>query len=426
MNICIYGLWHLGSVTAACMAAAGHDTVGLDPDPQRVALLTDGEAPVAEPGLDELIRNGLDSGLLTFSSDLSLVQSAEVVWVCLDTPIDEDDRADVAWVRERIEAIFPHLRDGAVVLVSSQVPVGTTAKLKRKFDENAGDRTVGFAYSPENLRLGQALDTFQEADRVVVGAPEPWRPALGVMLNQFEGRILWVSVESAEMVKHALNTFLATSIVLTNEIASVAERVGADAGEVEAALRTDPRVGSDAYVHAGPAFAGGTLARDATFLTGLASDMHLKTPLLDALIPSNAEHCAWPMRRIVELLDKIDGSRIGLLGLVYKPGTNTLRRSAAVELGRELHGAGATVRAYDPAVSVLNEELSGMDLVKTPDEAIIGSDALVLATPWPEFRELDFGKLIPQMERSLVIDAGGFLEGFLPPEAEYVAFGRAQ
>src|SRR5215471_4202292 len=172
MNVCVFGLWHLGSVTAACVAEH-FPTVGVDPDGAVTAALRDGRPPVAEPGLQDLVRQGQDSGRLQFTSDLSRVAGADLVWVTFDTPVNEADEADVELVVARIQELFPQLATGAVVLISSQIPVGTTARLEQAFAAVAAGRRVEFGYSPENLRLGRALDAFRKPDRIVVGARTP-------------------------------------------------------------------------------------------------------------------------------------------------------------------------------------------------------------------------------------------------------------
>ena len=173
MKVCVLGLWHLGTVTAACLASGGHDVVGLDFDPALVAGLDAGKPPLFEPGLEDLVKAGLASGRLRFTTDAAAARGADLVWVAYDTPVDEDDRADVEFVVERTARVLPHLRDGALVLISSQLPVGTTRRIEQAFSSEAQGRTVGFGYSPENLRLGKAIAAFTQPDRVVAGVRSP-------------------------------------------------------------------------------------------------------------------------------------------------------------------------------------------------------------------------------------------------------------
>ncbi len=428
MKLTVLGLWHLGSVTAACAAAAGIDTIGIDDDAAVVAKLRQGRAPLFEPELDALIAQGLGAGVLAFTTDRGAVRDCDVVWVCIDTPVDEDDNADPDFVVREVAMLFPHLRRDAVVLVSAQLPVGTVAELEQRFSRVADGRNVSFACSPENLRLGAAIAAFRSPARIVVGVrDERARAVLTPLLGRFCDNLIWTSVESAEMVKHAVNAFLAVSIAFTNELATLCERAGADAGEVEQALRSEPRIGRQAYVRAGPAFGGGTLARDVRFLEALAQREGVDVPLLAGVRPSNLGHRGWSLRQLRAALSPLAGRTIGVLGLAYKPGTDALRRSTAIELCRALVEEGAAVRAFDPAVRGLPADLGKIVLV--PDMAAVadGADAVVLATEWPEFRALSPAVIASRMTGRLVVDAGRFLGATLADDSrlDYRSVGRS-
>lgn len=427
MKVCVFGLWHLGSVTAACLADAGHDVVGIDPDAQVVQKLSRGVPPLFEPGLDELVRTGLSGGRLRFSTDPSGIAGADVLWVTVDTPVDADDGADSESVMRSVARLFDHVRDGTLVLISSQLPVGSTRRLETMFAEAAGGRAVGFAYSPENLRLGRAIDAFRRPDRVVAGVrAERDRDRIAELLRPFTDRIVWMSVESAEMTKHALNAFLATSVAFINEIAAVCEHVGADASDVERGLKTDPRIGPNAYLSPGGAFAGGTLARDVGFLSALGAERGVPTTLLSAVRASNDAHREWPQRRLAALLGGLDGKRIAVWGLTYKAGTDTLRRSAAVELCRWIHAQGATAIAHDPAISTIPSDLTAtLTLAPDPLDAVRAADALVVSTPWPDYRAVAAADVAARMRGSLVLDANRFLAATLGAERalRYVTVG---
>jgi UDPglucose 6-dehydrogenase len=415
MKLAVFGLWHLGSVTAACAAAAGIDTVALDTDGERIAHLSAGEPPLYEPGLAELIQAGLASGGLRFTADLASVDDADIVWVCHDTPVDDEDRADVALVRREIEMLFPHLRDGAVVLVSAQLPVGSVKALEESFAPRAGGRTVSFACSPENLRLGRAIEVFRNPGRIVVGVRDDRaRRILEELLKKFCDNLIWMSVESAEMVKHSLNGFLAVSVAFTNELASVCEAVGADASEVEQGLRSDPRVGASAYVRAGPAFAGGTLARDVNFLRELAASAGFAVPVLEGIVTSNRAHGQWAYRQLCRAFRPLSGRTVGVFGLAYKAGTSALRRSPSLELIHALVRDGAHVRAYDPHVKELPDDLrAAVTLCPDARSAADGADAIVVANAYPEFRGLDMDDLARVMTGRIVLDPGRYLDASL-------------
>jgi UDPglucose 6-dehydrogenase len=427
MKLAVFGLWHLGTVTAACTAAAGIPTVAVDLDPERIARLSEGEPPLYEPGLAELIRSGLASRTLAFSVDVTAVSDTDVVWVCHDTPVDEEDRADVDAVLRQKEALFPHLKDGAVVLVSAQLPVGSVGKLEQAFARQAGGRIVSFACSPENLRLGKAIEVFQNPGRIIVGTRGGQaRPVLEPLLKTFCQNLVWMSVESAEMVKHGLNSFLALSVTFANEIATLCEQVGADAADVEKGLRSDPRIGPGAYIRPGPAFAGGTLARDVQFLRSLGKRHGLSLPVIEGVIESNQHHSAWAYRQLSRTLKPLSGRTIGVLGLAYKPGTSALRRSPSVELIRALLKDGAGVHAFDPHVSSLPDELKPVRLCVDARSAASGVDALVLGNESPEFRALSADELAGAMKGRVVIDAGRFLGATLGSDKRFslISVGR--
>jgi UDPglucose 6-dehydrogenase len=431
MKVCVYGLWHLGTVTAACLASRGIATVGLAAAPEAAAELNTGKAPLFEPGLDALIEQGLKSGALTFTQDIAgAVSSADLIWVSFDTPVDDDDVADVGHVLDRVRLTFPYLKDGAVVLISSQVPVGSTALLERDFAAAAKGRKVSFAYSPENLRLGDAIRVFTEPERIVTGIrSDDARRVIEPVLKPFCDTLLWTRVESAEMVKHALNSYLATCVTFTNEIASICEGVAADMSEVEAALRLDPRVGKRAYIRAGSAFGGGTLARDVQFLKVVARNHDTYVPMLDAVLKSNDHHKRWAVRHLERKLGALSTKKVGVLGLAYKAGTDAIRRSLAIEVIQELVADGADVTVFDPKVSTLPEPLASTVTITNSAHAVFtDSEAVVLVTEWPEFRELNFAALVPKMKRALLIDQNAFaskqLSGFAG--LDYIVAGKVQ
>jgi UDPglucose 6-dehydrogenase len=426
--IFVAGLWHLGSVTAACMAKY-HRTIGFDPQPETVAALQRGVPPLFEPQLAEAIDAGLRSGNLTFTSDRSAAREADVVWIAYDTPVDGKDRADVDFVAREVESLYPHLKDGALLLVSSQAPSGFIRRLEASFAAYASDSAVSFAYSPENLRLGEALQVFLRPDRIVVGVrAERDRALVAKLFAPISENIVWMSPESAEMTKHAINGFLATSVTFMNEIAAICERVGADAREVERGLRTESRIGSRAYVTPGTGFAGGTLARDIQFLTDLGRREATPVNVISSVLVSNEQHKAWVQRRLRSALGELAGTTVALLGLTYKPGTDTLRRSSAVELARDLHERDVRVSAFDPAVKSLPVELHGVvSLESSVEDALRAADAVVVTTDWPEFREISASTFIGAMRRPIIVDPKRFLESILADDARvrYIAVGRA-
>lgn len=430
MKITVIGQWHLGTVTASCLAAAGHEVTGYDPDSDVISGLAAGRIPVMEPGLAELIGEQVTKGNLRFSDNpAEAVRDAEIAWVAFDTPVDEKDQADVDYVIEQVHLVFPHLGKGVLVLISSQLPVGTTRRLEQDYAQRFGSRRVTFAFSPENLRLGRALSAFTEADRVVIGTrSERDKAMLSALFRPFTKRIEWMQIESAEMTKHALNAFLATSIVFMNEVAGICEAVGADAREVERGLKSDVRIGQNAYLAPGSAFAGGTLARDVAFLEEVGGRTARNVRLLSAVRPSNDFHKTWTASAATRLCNgDLQGARVAVWGLTYKPGTNTLRRSAALELCRWLVEQGADVHAHDPSVVELPpESMSFVSLHATPADALQGAHLLILATAWPQYRLISAETIVSAMAKPYVIDPSRFVEQNVlsDPRIVYAAFGR--
>ena len=243
-----------------------------------------------------------------------------------------------------------------------------------------------FAYSPENLRLGKAIEIFLHQDRIILGTRGDDDAArISELLRNFPTNIIPVSTESAEMIKHAINSFLALSITFMNEIARICEKVGADAREVEHGLKSEARIGPKAYLSPGGPFAGGTLARDVVTLDHLASHLGEELFLIPAIKISNDQHKRWAIQKLREELGSLSGKRVTILGLTYKPNTDTLRRSLAVELCRLLEIEGVEIRAFDPVVKALPDNLQNVNLFRNIEQAASGSDALVVCTEWPHF-----------------------------------------
>ncbi|HTV76260.1 MAG TPA: nucleotide sugar dehydrogenase [Candidatus Baltobacteraceae bacterium] len=423
MKIVVHGLWHLGSVTAAC-CAKHFDVVGLDFDAANIAKLNSGKAPLLEPGLNDLIAAGIAAKKLSFATDAKIAcAKADLLWLTYDTPVNDNDESDVEFVFANLRKALAHLPNGALVLISSQLPVGTCAKLEKEFPQ------FHFACSPENLRLGKAIDSFEKADRVIVGIrDDSKKQLLEKLFAPFTTQIIFMRTESAEMVKHALNSFLALSITFINEIARLCERTGADAKEVSLGLKSEPRIGPKAYLGPGGPFAGGTLARDVVTLTKLAEMNGEKISVIPAIKQSNDLHRGWAFRRLESRLGNLRGKKIAVLGLTYTTNTDTLRRSAAVELCEQLSDAGAKISAFDPAVRKLPDELSEIQLAPEIFTALKDADAAAVCTEWPQFRQADWAKIVPQMRQPVFVDANRFLENELKNIAgvEHLSVGRAQ
>jgi UDPglucose 6-dehydrogenase len=427
MNVCVLGLWHLGSVISACIASKGHKVIGIDENLRNIKNLNNNKAPIFEPGLDELIKKGLRSKKLIFTNDKKKANNAEVLWVAFDTPVDENDNADIFFVEEQIKKTMPYLKKNVVILFSSQLPVGTIKKMQEFSEKNFLKKKFKFACSPENLRLGNALNIFLNPDRVLIGFDnKKTKNLLSLLFKPITKQIEWMKIESAEMTKHTINSFLATSIIFANEIASICEKVGADYLEIEKGLKSDNRIGQKAYLSAGKPIAGGTLLRDVNFLNEEKKKFNLSSPLLSSIIISNNEHKKWISKKLLGEFKTLSNISITVWGLTYKPYTDSLRRSLSVELCDWLIKQNAKIQVYDPVVKKLPKHWDGeIKKNNNPLDSIKNSDVLIVGTFWPEFKK--FTNKIQRISKKklIIIDPDNNLKiKTLKSNLRYITFGR--
>lgn len=411
MKVNVIGLGHLGCVTAAGLAEVGLSVLALDPDETTIQKLQQNRTKFQEPNLIELMNQHVLKKNLKFSNSLADLDDATVTWFTFDTPLDENGIANTHTIFENIRLILPHLHQSTLIIISSQVPVGFTKLLSEYSNNNHPSKNYRFAYSPENLRLGNALDIFMHPDRIVVGIQnEPDKEKIQELLKPITQNILWMSLESAEMTKHAINGFLATSVIFINELATLCEKVGANVTEVEQGLKTEERIGPKAYLRPGGAIAGGTLLRDINYLIKISEERNLSTPLLSSLLESNQQHKRWTLNKLNESLKNLKHKTITSLGLTYKAGTHLIEGSLAIDTCKWLAEKGAIVNAYDPACKELPQALSFINLKTNLAEALEIADAILISTDWPEFLSLTAEDLMKNITKPLVIDPHGFLK----------------
>jgi len=413
-KICVVGIWHLGCVVSACLADLGYLVVGVDRDPKKVENLNNGVPPLFEPGLEQLLISNLNSKRLSYTTDLSqAVKDSSYVLITFDTPVSEKDEVDLSEIFAAAKELAQCLENGTTIIVSSQVPVGTCEQIKAMIKQDNPSLDFDIAYSPENLRLGQAISRFKHPDRIVIGADSPTTlDKVERLFDVISAPKVRMNLRSAEMAKHALNAFLATSISFANEIANLCDEVGADALKVAAALGSDERIGQKLPLKPGLAFAGGTLARDLKILQNLGDRFGYETHLVDGVLKVNEQQNKLVLRKLNKVYGSIKGLTIGVLGLTYKAGTSTLRRSAALEIIKDLTSSGAIVKAYDPKAD-LEEVHQHREFKFCADPYTVArdSDALVIVTDWPEFKELDFNFIKSVMKKPVLIDAKNMLDG---------------
>ena len=428
MKIAVTGLWHLGLVTAACLANAGYEVVAYDPDEKLIADLNQHKTPIMEPGLDDMLAASMSKQNLTYTANIEQLKNQDIIWVTYDTPVNDQDEADVEYVTDQIKQFFPFLTNNTIVILSSQLPVGTGRCLQKAYQENYSNQ-VTFVSIPENLRLGNAIRIFTQPDRIIVGLQEQNDKAkIEKLLSPFSTNIIWMNLESAEMTKHALNAFLAMSVTFINELAILCEKVGANASEVEKGLKSEERIGPKAYVRPGGAIGGGTLLRDINYLNQLGKRVDEPTHLFSAIIKSNHYHKNWINRKLKSIFNTIENKTLGVLGLTYKTSTDTLRRSTSVDLCRALANEGMTIFAFDPVITSIPSDIAHfIQLKKSISEAINKVDCVLVLTEWPEFRELTAENFLKEVNQPLLIDPTAYLSQTLGNHSpiQYHSVGRS-
>lgn len=427
-KVCVVGIWHQGAVVSACLADLGYSVVGVDKDAKRVADLNNGISPLFEPGLNELIASKLSLGRLSYTMDLShAVKGCGFVLITFDTPVDENDEVDLSPIFDAAKEMGTHLKDGSIIIISSQVPVGTCDRVRTLIRQDNPTLAFDIAYSPENLRLGQAINIFKNPGRIVIGADsDTTLNMVEKFFNVIKAPKIRMNLKTAEMTKHALNAFLALSISFSNEIANLCDEIGADALKIAEALQSDGRIGTGLPLLPGLGFSGGTLARDLKVLRSLGDKFDCEMSLVNGALKVNQQQNRLVVRKLKKVYGSIKGLTVGVLGLTYKAGTSTLRRSAALEIIRDLINEGVRVKAYDPKAAPDEVQLhKEFDFCGDAYTVARDSDALVIVTDWPEFKNLDFALIKSIMRRPILIDAKNMLDSRVSEKGIiYLGVGR--
>ena len=405
--VVVVGAGYVGLTTAACLAGMGHRVVCTDVDEPRITGLQRGEMPIHEPGLDRLVRAGLDSGDLSFACGSAEAAShADFVFLCVPTPAGPDGGTDLSFLEAAATEIGQSLRPQTVVVNKSTAPAGTTQFLTRVL----GRVDVPVASNPEFLRQGSAVRDFLNPDRVVVGAADTAvADRVAGLYASIDAPVLITDAASAETVKYVANAFLATKLSFSNSVAALCEAVGADVDDVLAGMGHDRRIGRD-YLKPGPGWGGSCLPKDTRALIDSASAAGYDFALLRSVVEANEAQFARIIDKVASRV-RLPRARIALLGLAFKAGTDDLRDSPSVEIARRLVKAGAAVHAYDPAIrpTAATTE-AGIVVTADPYAACDGASALVVATEWDEFRQLDFDRVARVMAELHVIDARNLLD----------------
>jgi UDPglucose 6-dehydrogenase len=425
-RISVIGAGHVGLVTAACFAELGHYVVCLDIDEERIAQIRAGVLPFHEPGLPELVQKHLDQRLWFTTDHDMAVHDAEFVFLAVATPTTSLGTADLRFVRSAARAVARAANGTRPILVSkSTAPVGITETLESILSAEAnGSEPLTVVANPEFLREGTAVRDFMEPDRVVVGSTDiEARAAVGALYEPLGSPVLYTDIKTAEMVKYASNAFLATKISFINEMAEICEKVGADVRDVAQGMGLDPRIGP-AFLQAGIGFGGSCLPKDVRALSHLAAIYGSHPQLLNTVLEINVEQRRRLITRVRQVLGSLRGARIAVLGLAFKAGTDDTRDSPAFDIIRLLEYEEACVRAYDPfAMDATRRLFPDIEYAEDAYDAATGCDAVILATDWQEFKDLDLRQLHSIMRRPILIDGRNAWDAEKASDAGFIYFG---
>jgi UDPglucose 6-dehydrogenase len=433
MHIAVIGSGYVGLVTGACFAEFGVDVTCVDVDAEKIARLANAESPIYEPGLEQLLKKNLQAGRLRFTTDVeSATQQSLVIFLAVGTPPREDGSADLSFVEAAVKTVAAHMDSYKVIATKSTVPVGTGKHLANIIRQHQSKPTeFSVVSNPEFLREGAAISDFMRPDRVVLGGSDP--EAIAIMRDLYrplyliETPFVVTSLEGAELIKYAANAFLATKISFINEIANLCEKVGCDVHDVARAIGMDRRIGPK-FLHAGPGFGGSCFPKDTAALSVIGRQYSSPMKIVDAVIEVNQNQRLSMIPKIERLAGgSVQGKRVAVLGLAFKPETDDMRDAPSVDIIRGLVAAGASVTAYDP---VAREEaqkiLTQIEYAGDEYEAAAGADVLVFVTEWNQFRALDMDRIRKAMKVPRIVDLRNIYDPADMREMgfEYVGVGR--
>jgi len=405
------GSGYVGLVSGACFADFGHEVTCVDKDKGKIDALNNGQVPIYEPGLTELVAANVKAGRLKFTMDLAAaVKGADAVFIAVGTPSRRGDgHADLSFVYDAAKEIGAALDGFTVVVTKSTVPVGTGDEVERIIRETRPDTDVAVVSNPEFLREGAAIQDFKHPDRIVVGTDD--EKARGVMSELYRplylnrSPIMFTGRRTAELIKYAANAFLATKITFINEIADLAEKAGADVQEIARGIGLDNRIGSK-FLHAGPGYGGSCFPKDTLALLKTGQDHDTPLRIVEAVVSVNDARKRAMARKVSHALNgDMRGKTVAVLGLTFKPNTDDMREAPSIPLIAALQDMGAQVRAYDPVgMEHSREFLKNVTYCNDPYDCAQGASALVIVTEWEQFRALDFSRLKSVMARPVLVD----------------------
>jgi UDPglucose 6-dehydrogenase len=417
MKITVIGTGYVGLVSGTCLADVGNDVLCLDVDQRKIDSLLKGIIPIFEPGLEDMVRRNVQAGRLKFTTDVAAATAfGQIQFIAVGTPPDEDGSADLTYVTEAARAIGRHMTETKIVVDKSTVPVGTADKVRNAIAEELQKRGEKISFSvvsnPEFLKEGAALEDFMKPDRIVIGAEDEQAiKAMRTLYSPFQRnheRIMFMDVRSAELTKYAANAMLATRISFMNELALLAERLGADIEHVRRGIGSDPRIGYD-FLYPGCGYGGSCFPKDVQALQRTGRDNGQELHILSAVERVNELQKEVLLSKISKRFDdNLRGRHFAVWGLAFKPNTDDMREAPSRVLIDGLWKLGATVSAYDPVAMEEAERIYGSDAriryAGTPNAALDGADALVIVTEWKVFRSPDFAKVKSQLKQPIIFD----------------------
>ncbi len=410
MHIAMIGTGYVGLVSGACFADFGHHVTCIDKDAAKIAMIRSGRMPIWEPGLEALVKSNAERGRLMFTQDLAEgIARAEAVFIAVGTPARRGDgHADLTYVYEAVRELAGMMDRPLVVVTKSTVPVGTGDRIAEILAEEGAPEGTVVASNPEFLREGAAIRDFKIPDRIIVGADdeaardvlrEIYRP---LFLNQ--APILFTTRRTAELTKYAANAFLAMKISFINEMADLCEAVGADVQELARGIGLDNRIGAK-FLHAGPGYGGSCFPKDTLALLRTAHEAGVEQRIVSTVVSVNDNRKAAMAERVAQATGGLEGKRIGVLGLTFKPNTDDMRAAPSIPLIEGLLAGGASVAAYDPVGREQAEPLlGGVEFAASAEAVADGADALVIVTEWDEFRALDLKEIAARMRGRMLVD----------------------
>ncbi|MBI2589472.1 UDP-glucose/GDP-mannose dehydrogenase family protein [Candidatus Berkelbacteria bacterium] len=432
MKLAVIGTGYVGLVQAVCLADLGNEVIGVDIDQKKIDSLNTGKSPIYEPGIEEILARNLREKRLHFTSNIkTAVDDAEIIFIAVGTPSDEHGRADLRFVEDAARAIGQALIRPVIIVNKSTVPIGTGDLVGRIIREQTSIHFTVVS-NPEFLREGSAIADFMHPDRVVVGIENDNDRVRRIMKKLYvplKSTILMTDVKTAELIKYASNSMLATQISFINSIAQLAESVGADVTKVAEGMRLDARIGKRAFLDAGVGYGGSCFPKDVQALIAMAHDAGVHASILEAVEDINRSQRQLIVRKIRARVKKLNGAVIAVWGLAFKPKTDDMRDAPAVAIIEELQRVGAVIRAYDPVAKHQAEQiLKNLTFGRTALETAQKADLLVILTEWDEFRQLDLAKLRATLARPYIVDGRNMYDPSEMAEQGFVydSIGRPQ